>query len=188
MIPPAAGFVHRYEPGRGDRRTLLALHGTGGDENDLIEVARALAPRAAVLSPRGPVLENGAPRFFRRLAAGVFDEADVAARARDLARFVRESADQRGFDPARVVAVGYSNGANIAAAVMLLEPLTLLGGVLFRAMPPLTPGSPPTSRTSRCISPPGGAIPTASTPRRSRSCWRATARAWTSRGPTPGTS
>lgn len=143
MIPPAAGFVHRYEPGRGDRRTLLALHGTGGDENDLIEVARALAPRAAVLSPRGPVLENGAPRFFRRLAAGVFDEADVAARARDLARFVRESADQRGFDPARVVAVGYSNGANIAAAVMLLEPLTLLGGVLFRAMPPLTPREPP---------------------------------------------
>lgn len=143
MIPAGSGFVHRFEPGQGDGRTLLALHGTGGDENDLIEVARALAPRAAVLSPRGPVLENGAPRFFRRLADGVFDEADLTARARDLARFVRESGDRHGFDPGRVVAVGYSNGANIAAAVMLLEPRTLQGGVLFRAMPPLTPRDHP---------------------------------------------
>jgi phospholipase/carboxylesterase len=81
------GFIHRFDPGK-SARTLLLLHGTGGDENDLLDLGRAIDPAAALLSPRGKVLENGAPRFFRRLAEGVFDEADVVRRARELSQFV----------------------------------------------------------------------------------------------------
>lgn len=143
MIASDLGFAHRFEPGTDSRLTLLLLHGTGGDENDLIPLAARLAPGAAVLSPRGKVLENGMPRFFRRLAEGVFDEQDLVLRTRELARFIGDAAARYGFDPARVVAAGYSNGANIAAGLLLLEPGTLAGAVLFRAMPPLTPPAPP---------------------------------------------
>ena len=151
MIANDLGFTHRFEPGTDPRFTLLALHGTGGDENDLVPLARRLAPDAAVLSPRGRVLENGMPRFFRRLAEGVFDEADLVARTHELARFVENAAARYAFDPSRVIAVGYSNGANIAASLMLLEPGVLAGGVLFRAMPPLTPPSPPDLRNVRAL-------------------------------------
>lgn len=143
MIANDLGFQHRWGPGTGERLTLLVLHGTGGDENDLVPLAHRLAPEAAILSPRGKVLENGMPRFFRRLAEGVFDEADLIERTHELAQFVQDAAERYAFDPERVVAVGYSNGANIAASLMLLEPGVLAGGVLFRAMPPLTPPSPP---------------------------------------------
>lgn len=131
-------FVHRFEAGRSDT-TLLLLHGTGGNEDDLIPLARELAPTARLLSPRGKVLENGAPRFFRRLAMGVFDEADLKAQAADLARFIQQAAAKYGFDARKVYALGYSNGANIAAALMLLHPEVLAGGVLLRAMMPLEP-------------------------------------------------
>lgn len=117
------------------------LHGTGGDENDLIPLGGALAPGRALISPRGPVLENGMPRFFRRLAEGVFDEADVVKRAQDLADFVK--AAQAEYDLAAPVAVGFSNGANIAAAVLLLRPNALAGAALIRAMVPLS--DPPKS-------------------------------------------
>ncbi|ACL60129.1 alpha/beta hydrolase [Methylobacterium nodulans] len=131
-----ASFIHRYEPAAApDRAPLLLLHGTGGDETDLIPLGRALSPGAALLSPRGPVLENGMPRFFRRLAEGVFDEADLRRRAADLAGFVREARASYGL--AAPVAVGFSNGANIAAAVLLLHPEVLAGAVLLRAMVPL---------------------------------------------------
>ena len=113
--------------------TLLLLHGTGGDENDLVPIGRAVAPGSALLSPRGNVLENGAPRFFRRLAPGVFDEADIRLRAQELAEFVSK------FDAANLWALGYSNGANIAAALMFLHPGILKGAVLLRPMTPLTP-------------------------------------------------
>jgi phospholipase/carboxylesterase/glyoxalase family protein len=139
------GFVHRWEPPRGDvagGTTLLLLHGTGGDENDLIELGAALLPGAALLSPRGQVLENGMPRFFRRLAMGVFDLPDLVARTEALADFVGAAAGRYGFDPARVVAVGFSNGANIAASTLLLRSEVLRGGVLFRAMVPLEPERP----------------------------------------------
>ncbi|GIW31754.1 MAG: hydrolase [Meiothermus sp.] len=136
------GFIHRYEPGRA-KTTLLLLHGTGGDEHSLIGLARRLAPAANLLSPRGKVLENGAPRFFRRLAMGVFDEADLRAQAADLARFVEEAAAHHGFDAGRVYALGYSNGANMAAALMLLHPHLLAGGVLLRPVLPLEPPAPP---------------------------------------------
>lgn len=131
-------FVHRFEPGQSGY-TLLLLHGTGGDENDLLPVGHGLAPGAALLSPRGKVLEHGMPRFFRRIAEGVFDLKDLRIRAAELAGFVTASATRYGFDPARVYAAGYSNGANIAAAVLLLHPGVLAGGVLFRPMVPLEP-------------------------------------------------
>jgi phospholipase/carboxylesterase len=137
-------FVHRFVPGRTpDGPVLLLLHGTGGDETDLLPLGEALAPGAALLSPRGKVLEHGMPRFFRRLAEGVFDVPDLIERTRELAEFVGAASAEYGFDPASVIAVGYSNGANIAAGLLLLHPGVLRGAVLFRAMVPLVPESRP---------------------------------------------
>jgi phospholipase/carboxylesterase len=129
-------FIHRFEPGtRSGALPLLLLHGTGGNEDDLIPVAKAVAPGAALLSPRGSVLEHGMPRFFRRFAEGVFDEADVRGRAHELADFVEQARNEYGI--AAPIALGYSNGANIAAAVLMLRPEALAGGILLRAMMPL---------------------------------------------------
>ncbi len=112
-------FIHRFEPAtRLEAPPLLLLHGTGGDENDLLQLGRLISPGSALLSPRGKVLENGMPRFFRRHAEGVFDEDDVRQRAHELADFVE--AARKAYGIGRPVAVGYSNGANIAAATMLL--------------------------------------------------------------------
>jgi len=134
-------FTHRFVPTSKTpaSRILLLLHGTGGNENDLLPLGRNLDPTAALLSPRGNVLENGLPRFFRRLAEGIFDENDVIRRAHELADFVGAAAVHYEFDPKRVIAVGYSNGANIAAAILLLCPEVLAAAVLFRAMVPLVP-------------------------------------------------
>jgi phospholipase/carboxylesterase len=130
------GFIHRFQPAEesANRDTLVVLHGTGGDENDLIGIGQAIAPGAAVLSPRGNVLENGAPRFFRRLAEGVFDPKEVRSRAEELARFIRAAVLTYRLDPTRVFALGYSNGANVASTVMLVEPGILRGAILFRPM------------------------------------------------------
>lgn len=125
----------------GTSPTLLLLHGTGGDENDLLPIGRMLRPGAALLSPRGEVLENGMSRFFRRLAPGVFDEADLIRRTGDLAAFIEEQTASRHLG--KIIAVGYSNGANIAASLLLLRPGLLSGAVLFRAMVPLEPPHPP---------------------------------------------
>jgi phospholipase/carboxylesterase len=128
-------FIHRFEPARRlEAPALLLLHGTGGNEDDLVPLGRMVAPDSALLSVRGKVLENGMPRFFRRLAEGVFDEADLRARAHELADFVEQA--RRVYGVAAPVALGYSNGANIAAAIMLLRPGVLAGGVLLRAMAP----------------------------------------------------
>ena len=138
----APEFIHRFIPGtRPD--TLLLLHGTGGDENDLIPLGESLLPGAAILSPRGKVLENGMPRFFRRIAEGLFDIEDVKLRAAELAAIVSHSAERYGFDAARLTAAGYSNGANIAAAALLLHGPVFSRAVLFRAMVPLEPDAPP---------------------------------------------
>jgi phospholipase/carboxylesterase len=135
------GFIHRFEPGeRTGARPLLLLHGTGGNEHDLLPLGRMVAPGAPLLSPRGKVLEHGMPRFFRRLAEGVFDEDDVRARAHELADFVAAAREHYGI--AAPVALGYSNGANIAAAMMLLRPEALAGGILLRAMVPLANPEP----------------------------------------------
>jgi phospholipase/carboxylesterase len=129
-------FVHRFEPGADPARPpLLLLHGTGGDENDLPPLAPMVAPGAALISPRGKVLEGGMPRFFRRLAEGVFDEADVRRRAHELADFVAEARDAYRIEAP--VALGFSNGANIAAALLYLRPEALAGAALIRAMVPL---------------------------------------------------
>jgi phospholipase/carboxylesterase len=128
--------IHRFAPGnRREAAPLLLLHGTGGDETDLLPLGQAVAPGAALLSVRGNVLEHGMPRFFRRLAEGVFDEDDVIRRANELADFVIEA--RKRYDLAAPIALGYSNGANIAAAMMLLRPDVLAGGILLRAMVPL---------------------------------------------------
>jgi len=132
------GFVHRFTPGtRPGVPPLLLLHGTGGNEDDLLPFGAALAPGAPLLSPRGKVLENGLPRFFRRLAEGVFDLDDLRLRAAELADFVE--AARRSYRLERPWAVGFSNGANIAAAVLLLRPDTLGGALLLRPMVPLVP-------------------------------------------------
>ena len=131
------GFVHRFLPGDDDSGpTLLLLHGTGGSEEDLIPLGQDLLPGAAILSPRGKVSEYGAARFFRRLAEGVFDHEDLLFRTHELAEFVGGAAGEYGFDPSKVVAVGYSNGANVAASIILLHPGLLRAAVLFRAMVP----------------------------------------------------
>ena len=136
-------YVHRYLPPQGDdRRTMLLLHGTGGDENDLIQLGQMIAPDAGLLSPRGTVLENGAPRFFRRLAEGVFDLDDLHARTKDLVEFIGAAADNYGFDPKHVIAAGFSNGANIAGSVLLTSPDTLSSAILFRPMVPFVPDQP----------------------------------------------
>jgi phospholipase/carboxylesterase len=107
----------------------------GGDETDLLGLGRTISPGSALLSPRGKILENGMPRFFRRLAEGVFDEADVKFRANELADFVAEAREAYGLEAP--IAVGFSNGANIAAAMLMLRPETLAGAALLRAMVPL---------------------------------------------------
>jgi predicted esterase len=134
------GFIHVYEPASAPGAPiLLLLHGTGGNERDLLPLGRALAPSAGLLSPRGKVLEQGMPRFFRRLAEGVFDLEDLRSRTAELAGFVSAAAGRYGFSPRQLIAVGFSNGANIAASLLLLDPGTVAGAVLFRAMVPLEP-------------------------------------------------
>jgi phospholipase/carboxylesterase len=132
MTSASLSFVHRYEPGGAP--PLLLLHGTGGDENDLLPLGRMVAPGAALLSPRGKVLEGGMPRFFRRLAEGVFDEQDLRRRAQELADFVEEARNAYGLEAP--VALGFSNGANIASALLLLRPAALAGAALLRPMLP----------------------------------------------------
>jgi predicted esterase len=129
------GFIHRFVPaGDASGETLIVLHGTGGDENDLIGIGQTIAPGAAILSPRGRVLENGAPRFFRRLAEGVFDPKEVRSRAEELARFIRAAISAYGLDATRIYALGFSNGANVASVVMLIDPTLIHGAMLLRPM------------------------------------------------------
>ncbi|MFC7735686.1 alpha/beta hydrolase [Roseomonas sp. GCM10028921] len=143
MSDTAPTLIHRFEPATDAARPpLLLLHGTGGDESDLIPLGRLVAPGAALLSPRGAVLENGMPRFFRRLAEGVFDEEDLRRRTDELADFVRDARARLGL--AGPVALGFSNGANIAASLLLRHPGLLRGAALLRAMMPFR--EPPVAR------------------------------------------
>ncbi len=134
--------IHRFVPGHDPSRPpLLLLHGTGGDENDLLGLGEMVAPGSALLSVRGKVLENGMPRFFRRLREGVFDEEDLRHRAAELAAFIGEA--REAYRLGAPVALGFSNGANIAAALLLLHPQVLAGATLLRPMMPLQ--SPPSA-------------------------------------------
>jgi phospholipase/carboxylesterase len=141
-LRPQPDFIHEFVPGKSSR-TLLLLHGTGGNERDLIPLGHELDPNASLLSPRGKVLENGMPRFFRRLAEGVFDLEDLRKRTNELADFVSSAAKHYEIDDKKIVAVGYSNGANIAASMLLLRPEILSAAILSRAMVPLTPDKQP---------------------------------------------
>lgn len=142
MNAEALGFIHKFVPGTASR-TLLLLHGTGGNESDLLQLGRALNPSAALLSPRGKVIENGMPRFFRRLAEGVFDEADLIKRTHELADFIEAASTEYKIDRKQLFAVGFSNGANIAGALLLLRPGVISGAALLRPMVPLIPERPP---------------------------------------------
>jgi Predicted esterase len=136
------GFVHHFQPAAQTgvtAPTLLLLHGTGGNENDLLDLGPVLAPQANLLSPRGNVLEAGMPRFFRRLSEGVFDQEDLRYRTDELADFITKAAETYGFDRQHIVAVGYSNGANIAGSLLLRHPGLLKGAILFRPMVPFEP-------------------------------------------------
>jgi phospholipase/carboxylesterase len=134
--------VHRWQPATDPHApTLLLLHGTGGDENDLVPLARMVAPGAGWLSVRGNVLEQGMPRFFRRLAEGVFDLDDLQRRTGELSDFLEAASDAYGFSRDRTYALGFSNGANIAASLLLTRPTALAGGVLIRAMVPFEPAT-----------------------------------------------
>jgi len=121
---------------------LLLLHGTGGDEHDLLPLAERLSPTSPVLSPRGSVLEHGMARFFRRLSEGVFDEDDLKARTDELADFVLEKGEEHGIAAGAFVAIGFSNGANIASSLLMRRPEVLAGAVLLAAMVPYA--EPPT--------------------------------------------
>ncbi len=135
------GFDHRYIAGEGTLSglTLLLLHGTGGDGDSLLQLGDTLAPGATLLSPTGKVREGESRRFFRRLAEGVFDQEDLALRTRELGTFIRDAAVAYGLDRRRIVAVGHSNGANIAASLLLRDQDALAGAVLFRPMVPFPP-------------------------------------------------
>jgi phospholipase/carboxylesterase len=144
------GFIHRFVPAedKTSAETLVVLHGTGGDEGDLIGIGQAIAPGAAILSPRGNVLENGAPRFFKRLAEGVFDPKEVHSRGEELSRFIRAAISRYGLNPERVFALGYSNGANIASTVMFIDPELLRGAIMFRPMMVFEPNERPDLSTA----------------------------------------
>src|SRR4029078_8964428 len=135
--------AYRHKDNKSKTLTLLLLHGTGGNEDDLIQVGQMISPSASLLSPRGKVLENGMPRFFKRLAEGVFDLEDLKLRTSELADFVKDASSIYGFDLNKTIAVGFSNGANIAASLLLSYPETLMGAILFRAMVPFMPDSLP---------------------------------------------
>ena len=139
------GFIHIFTPSQESNSpvTLLLLHGTGGDEKSLLSLGRSIAPGSALLSPRGKVLENGMPRFFRRFAEGVFDLEDLVFRTNELSEFVEQASHAYNFDMKKLFAVGYSNGANIAASILLLRPKLLAGAILFRPMVPIVPDKTP---------------------------------------------
>ena len=145
-------FTHVYHPPSAPGApTVLMLHGTGGNEHDLVPLAAQLRPGAGVLSPRGKVLERGMPRFFRRLAEGVFDLEDLRQRSIELGDFIVDASEHYRFDRTRVTGIGFSNGANIAAALVLLKPGVLERAVLFRAMVPLVPDPLPAIPGTRVL-------------------------------------
>lgn len=156
----ALPYEYRFEPATvASAPPLLLLHGTGGDENDLVPLAARLSPGSALLSPRGDVNEHGQLRFFRRLAEGVFDPAEVTRRAHALADFISAASARHRVDPSRLIALGLSNGANIAAAVLWLRPEVLAGAVLFRPMVVIEPERLPDLRNKRVLVLSGSADP-----------------------------
>ncbi len=144
-MPEIRGFTHVYKPPTdGNTLVIMALHGTGGDENDLVPFVEQIDPTVGILSPRGKVDENGHARFFRRLKEGVFDEEDIAVRSKELVQFVNDAAETYHFDRKNLIWLGYSNGANITTSVMLLHPAVIHRAILLRPMVTIVPESIPT--------------------------------------------
>ena len=127
---------HIFQKGNNNKPVLLLLHGTGGTEHSLLALADMIDPQASVLSVRGNVLENGMPRFFRRLAEGIFDEEDLVFRTEELNHFLNEAAQAYSFDRQNIIAIGYSNGANIAASLLYHYEDALKGAILHHPMVP----------------------------------------------------
>lgn len=150
MADALASHVHLFRPGTGGR-TLLMLHGTGDDERSFAELAPQLDPDAAVLSVRGNVRENGLNRFFRRLAEGVYDMADLDARTRELGAFIDAAVEHYGLDPGGLIGVGYSNGANILASLLFHDPGGVPGAVLLHPLIPFTPPNQPALAAHRVL-------------------------------------
>ena len=149
---PSSTYQHIFEPGTDPTAPpLLLLHGTGGDEHDLLPLGRALSPGSALLSPRGNVSERGAPRFFARLGEGRFDPAEVTRRTHELADFIAATSKHYGLDRTKLIAVGFSNGANIAATLLQLRPESLAGAVLLRPMVVLDQPAPAGSLTGKRV-------------------------------------
>jgi phospholipase/carboxylesterase len=146
------GFTHifinsfhdkEYDNNASKKLTLVLLHGTGGNEEDLLFLGKEIESHASILSPRGKVLENGMPRFFRRLSEGVFDIEDLKIKTHELADFIQKCSLHYKFDLSQTIAVGFSNGANIATSMLFLRPEVIQGAILFRAMVPFIPDSLP---------------------------------------------
>jgi phospholipase/carboxylesterase len=138
------GFIHNFIPAQNsDGKVLLLLHGTGGNEDDLLTIAQMIDERATILAPRGKVLESGMPRFFKRFAEGVFDLEDLKFRTNELANFIGNASEKYAFDLRSVVTIGYSNGANIGATLLLLRHESMKNVILFRAMISLVPDKLP---------------------------------------------
>lgn len=149
---PHFTYQHVFEPGTDpEAPPLLLLHGTGGSEHDLLRVGRAISPGSSLLSPRGDVSERGALRFFARLDEGVFDPQEITRRTNALADFLVVAGAHYKIDPLRLIAIGFSNGANMAATLLLLRPDTLGGGALFRPMVVLNQSAAPGSLTGRRV-------------------------------------
>jgi phospholipase/carboxylesterase len=137
-------MIHKFIKGTNPKKpTLLLLHGTGGDENDLLPIGKMIDGESSILSVRGEVIENGMPRFFRRIAPGVFDEQDLMYRTSQLNDFIDQASKTYDFDRGDVVAVGYSNGANIAANMLMQIPYSLSGAILMHPMLPRKDGVVP---------------------------------------------
>ncbi len=154
MSTPLDVHRHVFDPAPGgvkDAPTLLLLHGTGGDESDLVPLGRFVAPNWNLLSPRGNVLENGAPRFFRRLREGVFDQEDLRTRTEELVQWIAAARERHALTKGPIVALGYSNGANIAASVLLRHPVVLDGAILLRAMVPFEESPRSSSSSPRVL-------------------------------------
>ncbi|MCJ7638126.1 MAG: alpha/beta hydrolase [Nitrososphaeraceae archaeon] len=136
---------------RNKKLTLVLLHGTGGNEKDLIFLGKKIEPNASILSPRGKVLENGLPRFFRRLSEGVFDLEDLRIRSHELADFIQKCSLHYKFDLENTIAIGFSNGANISVSMLFLRPEVLQGAILFRAMVPFIPDPLPNLSSKKIL-------------------------------------
>jgi len=147
------GFIHRFIPPSSPSNpiTILLLHGTGADENNMIPIGRMISPNAALLSPRGKVLENGMTRFFRRFAEGVFDQEDLKYRTNELAAFIKQASEKYKFELDRLVVIGYSNGANIAASIILRHPGLINEAVLFHPVIPFVPKKLPDLSSTRIL-------------------------------------